>query len=47
MSYAAGSREQTMLLPESIGEYVRANEAVRVIDAFVEGLDWAWVSNLK
>ena len=40
MSYRYGiSREQTMLLPESVEDYVGGDNAVRVIDAFVEGLD--------
>jgi transposase len=40
MSYRCGvSREQTMLLPDSVEDYVGAENPVRVIDAFVEGLD--------
>ena len=33
------SREQIMLLPDSIEEYVGENNPVRVIDAFVDSLD--------
>jgi transposase len=40
MSYMQGvSRQQGMLLPESVEDYVGADNAVRVIDGFVEGLD--------
>jgi len=42
MGYIQGvSRQQTMLLPESVEDYVGADNPVRVIDAFVEGLDLA------
>ena len=33
------SRQQIMLLPESVEDYVGADNPVRVIDAFIEGLD--------
>ena len=40
MSYIRGEdREQASLLPARIDDYVGAEAAVRVIDAFVEGLD--------
>jgi transposase len=40
MSYLCGvSREQRMLLPDSVEDYVGAENPVRVVDAFVEGLD--------
>lgn len=40
MGYIKGTeREQKMLLPESIDEYVEDNSYVRVIDAFVESLN--------
>jgi transposase len=40
MSYLRGvSRQQMMLLPESVEDYVGADNPVRVIDAFVDGLD--------
>jgi transposase len=40
MSYIEkASREQQILLPESLEDYVSADNAVRVIDAFVESLD--------
>jgi transposase len=40
MEFISGySREQTLLLPESIEEYVTDTNAVRVIEAYVNGLD--------
>jgi transposase len=40
MSYLSGvSRQQRMLLPDSVEDYVGADNPVRVVDAFVEGLD--------
>src|SRR4249919_124812 len=40
MAYVIGvDRQQTMLLPESLEEYVGAEHPVRFIDAFVDGLD--------
>jgi len=40
MPYIGGeSREQGMLLPEVLDDYVEDNNPVRFIDAFVEGLD--------
>ena len=40
MSYIRGEdRGQAALLPSPIEDYVRADAPVRVIDAFVEGLD--------
>src|SRR6516225_12021068 len=40
MSYLSGvSRQQRMLLPESVEDYVGPDNPVRVVDAFVEGLD--------
>lgn len=40
MSYRTGiSRQQTMLLPASVEDYVSAENPARAIDAFVEGLD--------
>jgi transposase len=40
MSYLEGaSRQQMMLLPESVEDYVGADNAVRVIDGFVGSLD--------
>ena len=42
MSYIAGEeRGQTALLPASLEDYVPSDASVRVIDAFVEGLDMA------
>jgi transposase len=42
MSYLRGpDREQVQLLPASVEEYVGPESAVRFIDAFVEGLDFA------
>lgn len=41
MSYRRGvARQQMMLLPESVEDYVGADNPVRVIEAFVEGLDF-------
>jgi transposase len=40
MTHIAGqNRSQTLLLPESLDEYVGAENPVRFIDAFVDGLD--------
>jgi len=39
MAYRYGNREQLELLPQSIEEYVAADDPVRVYDAFVESLD--------
>jgi transposase len=40
MNYRCGvAREQRLLLPETVEDYVGEDNAVRVIDAFVEGLD--------
>jgi len=36
---ATKNREQSMLFPPSIDEYVGANNTVRAIDAYVDGLD--------
>src|SRR5271163_1448400 len=42
MTHIAGhDRSQTLLLPESVDDYVGADNPVRFIDAFVEGLDLA------
>jgi transposase len=40
MTHISGpDRSQTLLLPESLDEYVGQDNPVRFIDAFVEGLD--------
>jgi len=40
MTHIAGhDRSQTLLLPESLDEYVGPEKLVRFIDAWVEGLD--------
>jgi transposase len=40
MAYIRGvDRQQTLLMPESVDEYVTAEHPVRFVDAFVEGLD--------
>ena len=46
MSYVRGEdRGQAALLPAAIEDYVAADAPVRVIDAFVDGLDVkGWVS---
>jgi transposase len=42
MSHIAGfGRDQLLLLPEAVDDYVEANNSVRLIDAFVDGLDLA------
>jgi transposase/IS5 family transposase len=40
MAYRYGEREQMILLPQSIEDYVPAEHPVRVYDAFVEALDF-------
>jgi len=40
MAYRYGDREQCGLFPQSVGEYVGKQDAVRVYDAFVESLDF-------
>ena len=40
MDFIGGEdREQTLLLPDSLEDYVNEDNPVRVIDAFVNGLD--------
>ena len=40
MDFICGEdREQTLLLPDSLGDYVNEDNPGRVIDAFVNGLD--------
>src|SRR3981189_1057162 len=42
MTHIAGfGRDQLLLLPEAVDDYVEADNAVRFIDAFVDGLDLA------
>ena len=42
MTHIAGfERDQLLLLPEAVDDYVDADNPVRFIDAFVEGLDLA------
>jgi transposase len=42
MTYIAGfGRDQLLLLPEAVDDYVEADNSVRFIDAFVDGLDLA------
>ena len=40
MAYRNGNREQMMLLPQSIEDYVGPGDPVRAFDAFVEALDF-------
>jgi len=40
MAYRTGNREQMMLLPQSIEDYVGQGDPVRAFDAFVEALDF-------
>jgi transposase len=40
MAHISGfEREQLLLLPEAVDDYVGADNPVRFIDAFVDGLD--------
>jgi transposase len=40
MTYISGhDRSQILLLPEAVDDYVRPDNPVRFIDAFVDGLD--------
>jgi hypothetical protein len=42
MTHIAGfGRDQLLLLPEAVDDYVEADNSVRFIDAFVDGLDLA------
>jgi len=41
MAYRYGQRHQQMLFPQSIDEYVGADDAVRAYDAVVEAMDLA------
>jgi len=42
MTHIAGhDRDQTLLLPESLDEYVGVDNPVRFIEGFVDGLDLA------
>lgn len=48
MGYKVGvSREQVVLFPETLEEYVSTDNPVRVIDAFVAGLDLAGLGFLR
>jgi len=40
MAYKYGERQQSMLFPQCIEDYVVADDPVRVYDAFVESLNW-------
>lgn len=41
MAYRTGNRDQMMLLPQSIEDYVGNGDSVRAFDAFVEALDFS------
>ena len=42
MTHIAGfERDQLLLLPEAVDDYVEADNSVRFIDVFVDGLDLA------
>ncbi|MFZ0804016.1 MAG: hypothetical protein WAN70_17760 [Terriglobales bacterium] len=42
MTHIAGfERDQLLLLPEAVDDYVEVDNPVRFIDAFVDGLDLA------
>jgi transposase len=48
MSHITGSeRSQLLLLPEAIDDYVGADNPVRFIDAFVNGLDLGAVGFIR
>ena len=48
MTHIAGhDRSQTLLLPESLDEYVGQDNPVRFIEAFVDGLDLAAASFIR
>jgi transposase len=48
MEYVKGeSRQQTLLMPECIEDYVSAENPVRVLDAFVNKLDLAELGFVK
>ena len=40
MPYRKGERSQTILFPQSIDEYIKKDDPVRVYDAFVDALDF-------
>jgi len=40
MPYRKGERRQTILFPQSIDEYIKEDDPVRVYDAFVDALDF-------
>jgi len=40
MAYRYGNRDQFGLFPQSIEDYVAANDPVRAYDVFVEALDF-------
>jgi transposase len=45
MTHIAGlERDQLLLLPEAVDDYVGSDNPVRFIDAFVDGLDLPWES---
>jgi transposase len=38
---AGADRSQTTLLPECLDDFIEESNPVRVVDAFVDALDWA------
>ena len=40
MAHRYGERQQNMLFPQSIEDYIAEDDPVRVYDAFVDALDW-------
>ncbi len=48
MPYIKGvDRNQTTLFPESIEDYITSDSQVRVIDAYIEQLDYDWPENKR
>ena len=40
MAHRFGERQQNLLFPQSIADYIGEDDPVRVYDAFVDALDW-------
>jgi transposase len=48
MTHLSGfARDQLLLLPEAVDDYVDGDNPIRFIDAFVEGLDLAAVGFMR
>ena len=44
MAHRYGERQQNLLFPQSIEDYIAKSDPVRVYDAFVDALDWESLS---